>query len=54
VIILLGALLLFRGFQMWMKPAATEAASSATKPEARPVEQDQYIARLEEELKKRE
>jgi cytochrome c-type biogenesis protein CcmH len=46
VAILLGALLLLRGFQMWMKPAARE-----TEPgEAPPV--DPYVARLEEELKK--
>ena len=48
VIILLGALLLARGFQMWMKPAITEEAAAAS--EAKPV--DPYIARLEEELKK--
>jgi cytochrome c-type biogenesis protein CcmH len=51
VVILLGALLLFRGFQMWMKPSTTEAevarAESAVEPS-----QDPYIARLEEELKK--
>lgn len=51
VAILLGALLLLRGFQMWMKPATTEAGSGES--EAKPVPQDEYIARLEEELKKR-
>jgi cytochrome c-type biogenesis protein CcmH len=51
VIILLGALLLFRGFQMWMKPAATGAAAGAS--EAQSVQQDEYVAKLEEELKKR-
>ena len=54
IAILLGALLLFRGFQMWMKPSATpraEASAVETEPEAKPV-QDPYIARLEEELKK--
>src|SRR5215211_641325 len=51
VIILLGALLLLRGFQMWMKPAKTESAAADAKREAaKPV--DPYIARLEEELKK--
>src|SRR5215217_8241509 len=50
-IILLGALLLARGFQMWMKPAKTESAAADAKREAaEPV--DPYIARLEEELKK--
>ena len=50
VAILLGALLLFRGFQMWMKPSVTEAG--AVEQDAKP-SQDPYIARLEEELKKR-
>ena len=51
VIILLGALLLLRGFQMWMKPSTTKAAAANPEQEAMPV-QDPYIARLEEELKK--
>jgi cytochrome c-type biogenesis protein CcmH len=50
VAILLGALLLFRGFQMWMKPPTTKA--DAANADERPV-QDPYVARLEEELKKR-
>lgn len=49
VAILLGALLLFRGFQMWMKPSMTEATT--VEAEQKPVP-DPYIARLEEELKK--
>ena len=49
VAILLGAFLLFRGFQMWMKPSTSRTAE--TEPKAKPV-QDPYIARLEEELKK--
>jgi cytochrome c-type biogenesis protein CcmH len=48
VAILLGALLLFRGFQLWMKPAVREAEPVEEKPI-----QDPYVARLEEELKKR-
>lgn len=50
VAFLLGALMLFRGFQMWIKPAKTESAIPES--EAQPVPQDEYIARLEEELKK--
>ncbi len=50
--ILLGAFLLFRGFRMWIKPAA-EADSKGTPPKAESA-QDPYIAQLEEELKKRE
>ncbi len=50
--ILLGALLLVRGFQMWIKPSQVEAESMAgTDPGATPAP-DPYIARLEEELKK--
>ena len=50
VVILLGAFMLLRGFQMWLKPSPTEAA--VAEGEVEPV-QDPYIARLEEELKKR-
>ena len=49
IAILLGALLLFRGFQMWMKPSTPQATTTETEP--KPI-QDPYIARLEEELKK--
>src|SRR5262249_53733602 len=58
---LLGAFILYRGFQMWIRPSRAEAGSgknerAATKEsgpiKATPV-QDEYIARLEEELKKR-
>ena len=49
VIILLGALLLLRGFQMWLRPSTTEPLPATKEPE-QPV--DPYIARLEEELKK--
>jgi cytochrome c-type biogenesis protein CcmH len=51
VVILLGALLLFRGFQMWMKPSTAEAEVADAEIRAEP-SQDPYIARLEEELKK--
>ena len=49
---LLGAFLLFRGFRMWIKPVATESASSA-EDEAKPAAQDDYIQKFEEEMKKR-
>ena len=51
VVILLGAFLLFRGFQMWLKPSTTEADVAGTENIVEP-SQDPYIARLEEELKK--
>ena len=51
VVILIGAVLLFRGFQLWKKPLATEAV--AVTEEAQPVQQDEYLAKMEEELRKR-
>ena len=51
VAILLGAFMLFRGFQMWMKPSTSESSLEAAKREPKSV-QDPYIAKLEEELKK--
>jgi cytochrome c-type biogenesis protein CcmH len=49
VAILLGAFLLFRGFQMWMKPSKRETSAVRAEPRS---DLDPYIARLEEELKK--
>ena len=51
VVILIGAALLFRGFQLWKKPLTTVSASDAQ--EAEPVQQDEYLAKMEEELRKR-
>lgn len=51
VIILAGALFLFRALKDWTKPVAASTASGAS--EAKPIAQDDYVARLEEELKKR-
>ena len=51
VVILIGAVLLFRGFQLWTKPRI--AASASVKDEAQPVQQDEYLAKMEEELRKR-
>jgi cytochrome c-type biogenesis protein CcmH len=52
VAFLAGAFLLFRGFRMWIKPIATESVPPI-KDEAELVEQDDYIKKFEEELKKR-
>jgi cytochrome c-type biogenesis protein CcmH/NrfF len=52
IAILLGAFMLFRGFQMWMKPSVLKTGTVPAEPEANPI-QDPYVARLEEELKKR-
>jgi cytochrome c-type biogenesis protein CcmH len=51
VVILIGAVLLFRGFQLWTKPRV--AVSASVKSEAQPVQQDEYLAKMEAELKKR-
>ena len=60
VAFLLGAFLLFRGFKMWIKPVEAESGSSENasaeppgRSEAEPVQQDDYIRKMEEELKKR-
>jgi cytochrome c-type biogenesis protein CcmH len=51
---LLGAFLLFRSFQIWLKPRLTETGSAPAdaEREAKPVH-DPYVAKLEDELKKR-
>jgi cytochrome c-type biogenesis protein CcmH len=51
VVILLGAALLFRGFQLWKRPLVAEPASAEA--EAQPVQQDEYLAKMEAELKRR-
>ena len=48
---LAGAFMLYRGFKMWIKPVETEPVS--VKSEAQQVHQDEYIQKMEEELKKR-
>jgi cytochrome c-type biogenesis protein CcmH len=49
IVILAGALLLLRGFQMWMKPSISSTGGLETEHKSA---QDPYVARLEEELKK--
>jgi len=49
IAIILGALFLARGFQLWLKPSKAEPVPTPENPQ-QPV--DPYIARLEEELKK--
>ena len=55
VIILLGAFFLFRSFREWTKASATASAASAERSEsaASSPAKDDYVARLEEELKTR-
>jgi hypothetical protein len=47
----LGAFLLFRGFRIWIKPVGKEAGS--IEEEVKPIPKDDYIQKMEEELKKR-
>lgn len=53
LIILLGAFFLFRLFREWTKPKAQAAGSGGERSEASSPAKDDYVARLEEELKKR-
>jgi len=50
-VILIGAVMLFRGFQLWKKPLVAEPVSD--KDEAEQVQQDEYLAKMEAELKRR-
>jgi len=49
VIILAGAFVLFRALRMWTKPVPVSAAPGSNQDALK----DEYVARLEEELKKR-
>ena len=57
LIILAGAILLLRAMKMWTKPAAAITNSTSTsgddKPSTNEASKDDYVIRLEEELKKR-
>ena len=53
VAILIGAMMLLRGFQLWKKPLVAESASAGAKREAQSVPQDEYLAKMEDELRKR-
>jgi len=51
---LLGAFFLYRGFQMWLKPVGTETDSADDETDSvSTIEEDEYIQKLEEEIKKR-
>jgi cytochrome c-type biogenesis protein CcmH len=49
LIILIGAFILFRALRAWTKPASASAANGSMNEAPK----DEYVARLEEELKKR-
>jgi cytochrome c-type biogenesis protein CcmH len=50
-VIILGAFILFRALRAWTK--STAAAAGPDPEHTMPIQQDEYVARLEEELKKR-
>lgn len=50
VAFLLGVFILLRGFQMWIKPSKT--GTDVPEREAESVEQDEYIQKMEDELRK--
>ena len=52
LIILLGGLLLFRSFRMWMQVPKDTSRDLSARPE--PVKEDEYTHRFEEELRKRQ
>lgn len=54
VMIVAGAFVLFRSFREWTKPRAVETGAGGDDEAEDPsLEKDDYVARLEEELKKR-
>lgn len=53
VIILAGAFILFRSFREWTRRSEVSSGLSAERSEASSPAKDDYIARLEEELKNR-
>jgi cytochrome c-type biogenesis protein CcmH len=54
IFILAGAFILFNSFRAWTKPQAVEAGTGGESGEASSSpERDEYVARFEEELKKR-
>ncbi len=53
VIILAGAFILFRSFREWTRRSEASSVLSAERSAATPPAEDDYVARLEEELKNR-
>jgi cytochrome c-type biogenesis protein CcmH len=53
IVIVAGVFVLFRAFKAWSQPAASETEAGMDEVEAVPSSDDEYIARMEEELKKR-
>jgi len=53
IVIVAGVFVLFRAFRAWSQPSESEVEAGADEEDALPSPDDEYIARMEEELKKR-
>jgi cytochrome c-type biogenesis protein CcmH len=53
MVIVAGVFVLFRAFRAWSQPTTSETGAGTDEEDAPPVPDDEYIARMEEELKKR-
>lgn len=53
IVIVAGVFVLFRAFRAWSQPSVTQTEASSDEGDALPSSDDEYIARMEEELKKR-
>ncbi len=53
VLILAGAFVLFRAMRAWMKPSTTEAAAGPVETTQPAAQDDEYVSKFEEELRKR-
>ena len=53
IVIVAGVFVLFRAFRAWSQPASVETEAELDEDEALPTSDDEYVARMEEELKKR-
>jgi cytochrome c-type biogenesis protein CcmH len=53
MVILAGAFFLFRALKEWTKPVTAPAGSGTAPSDVDPTPKDDYVARLEEELKKK-
>jgi cytochrome c-type biogenesis protein CcmH len=53
IVIVAGVFVLFRAFRAWSQPTTSETGAGMDEKDAPPAPDDEYIARMEEELKKR-
>ena len=53
IVIVAGIFVLFRAFRAWSQPTESQKETDADEEAALPSSEDEYVARMEEELKKR-